>query len=198
MSTKLITPEAMLSYPHLGQPQPARGNQKPKYSATLIFPKGTNLAAMLAAAIEAATEKFGATMKVGGKSISIADALAGNVLRTPFRTDVLAKGYPEGSTFINIRSDNKPGVVYNYAAPGSQKPAVVADADIKKVFYPGAIVRASVSAFGYEAEGNKGISFGLNNVQFLRDGERIDGRVSAEDEFTADLAAAPSDLAGLL
>lgn len=198
MSTKLITPEAILSYPHLHQPQPAKAGQKPKYSATLIFPKGTDLSALRAAAIEAGRDKFGTGIKAGGKIIPIEQAFDAGLLRSPFRTDVLAKGYPEGSTFINIRSDNKPGVVYNYPAPGTTKPAVVPDERIKTEFYPGVFVRASVSAFGYEAEGNKGVSFGLNNVQLLRAGERLDGRVSAEDEFTADMTAEPADLAALL
>ena len=48
--------------------------------------------------------------------------------------------------------------------------------------YPGRNVKASIQAFGYEAEGNKGVTFGLVNVQLLEDAEELvigGGRVSA-------------------
>ena len=40
-----------------------------------------------------------------------------------------------------------------------------------------------MSVFAYDKAGNRGISFGLNNVQKLGDGERLDGRLKAEDDF---------------
>jgi hypothetical protein len=51
-------------------------------------------------------------------------------------------------------------------------------------------VRFSGNAYAYNQAGNKGITFGLNNVQKVADGERIDGRAEASEEF-ADLSAAP-------
>jgi len=64
--------------------------------------------------------------------------------------------------------------------------------------YPGAGVRASVSAFAYDSNGNKGVSFALNNMQKVSEGERLDGRAAADDEFTADLSSAPADISGLI
>jgi hypothetical protein len=64
--------------------------------------------------------------------------------------------------------------------------------------YPGAQVRGSVSAFGYDYQGNKGVSFGLNNLQKLGEGERIDGRVAADAEFDVDMSESPADLEHLL
>ena len=59
-------------------------------------------------------------------------------------------------------------------------------------------MRFSITAFGYDVKGNKGISFALNNVQKWADGERLDGRVRAEDEFSAEapVTADLSDLEG--
>ena len=51
--------------------------------------------------------------------------------------------------------------------------------------YCGCKVRATLSVFAYDKAGNRGISFGLNNVQKLGDGERLDGRLRAEDDFEA-------------
>jgi hypothetical protein len=195
-STKVITPKGMISYPHLDKPQDpqAGSNQKPKYSATLVFAPGTDLSQLVAAAIAAADEKWpgkGAEMLKGGK------------IRSPFRKDAVDKGYTaergfgEGSVFINCRTEQKPGVVLATAG-GDGKPQVVKDEDIRSTIYPGCFGRFSVRAFGYDNNGNRGVSFALNNVQKLGDGERLDGRISAENEFDADMSAAPADLSGII
>ena len=46
-------------------------------------------------------------------------------------------------------------------------------------------MRASLRPFTYDTNGSKGVSFALQNLQKLRDGERIDGRLRPEDEFEA-------------
>lgn len=206
MSTKVITPEALLSYPHFDKPQAQDDGKQPKYSGAFVFTKETlateegkkQFAALQVAAVQAAIDKFGHMYKLpNGQSIPIAQAFAEGILRSPFRKDALAKGYPEGSIFLNARSTQQPGCVYSYA-DSTGKPTKVAVEKIKEVFYAGAIVRASLAAFYYDNSGNKGVSFALNNVQFIRDGERLDGRVAAEDEFSADLAQAPADISGLI
>lgn len=187
--TLVVTPRAMLSYPHLDVPQ--AGNQlgaKAKYSAAFVFPEGTDLAALEAAVFAAAEEKY------PGKG---AEMLMKGILKSPFRKDAEAKGYPAGSIFLNTRSDRKPGTVYLHAGP-DKKPAVMPDDKIKDELYPGCYVRAQLRAFAYDSNGNKGVSFALNNVQKLADGERIDGRQDATEAFDADLSAAPADLAGLV
>lgn len=208
-ATRVITADAILSYPHFHQPQAAQsddGDAKPKYSGTFIFTPEVlatedgkqKFAAMQAAAIEAATAKFGANIKLpGGQTIAIVQAMKEGIIKTPFRTDALKKGYPEGSVFINARTTDRPGAVYSYAGPDN-KPAKIPLDKLKEELYPGAIVRASVTAFGYDRKGNKGVSFALNNVQKLRDGTRLDNRVEAENEFDADLSAPPADISTLL
>lgn len=178
MATRVITPEAIISYPTLFEPRASEEGKQPKYSCALIFPEGTDLTELKAAAKEAAVEKFGAKLPKN--------------LRMPFRDDGEEKGYPEGSIFFNARGTRKPGVVAAYADPRTGKPAVIDDPE---AVYPGQIVRASVTAYGYDVSGNRGVAFGLNNVQILRDGERLDGGRSATDEFEA-TAPAP-DLSDL-
>jgi hypothetical protein len=163
-STKVITPPAMLSYPHLDKPQaPQAGsnpNAKAKYSATFVFEPGSDLRELEAAARLAAEERW------PGKS---AVMFQKKQLKWPFRTDAESKGYANDSTFINCRTEQKPGVVLATAGPDG-KPQVVADEDIRSTVYPGCIVRGSVRAFAYDISGNRGVSFALNNIQKLADG----------------------------
>ncbi len=187
--TKVITGPAMLSYPHLDKAQKAqKEGDKEKFTATFVFAPGADLRTLEAAALEAAEERFGS--KAGAM-------LASGQLRSPFRKDATAKGYADGSTFINTRSDRQPGLVYLHAGPDGKSPAVIEQKDIVEVLYPGAQVRASVVAFAYDTGTNKGVSFALNNIQKLGDGARLDSRVAATEEFDADLNAAPADLSAL-
>jgi len=185
----VITPKATLSYPHLDKPQPGqKAGDKAKYSATLVFAPGTDLKELQAAAMAAGEEKW------PGK---FAEMVRIQAVRLPFRKDAEAKGYPAGSVFINTRTEQKPGVVYLHAnAEG--KAAVMPDDKIREELYPGAQVRAQIRAFAYDNSGNKGVSFALNNVQKLGDGDRLDNRQAATDAFEADLNAKPADIAGLM
>jgi hypothetical protein len=145
-----------------------------KYGAVLIFEEGTDLAALRSIVATAAEEKFGSKAKT---------LLKGNKLRLPFRDEWEDKGYPENSIFINAKTTNPPGIVSRYQDPETGKAQVITDAD---EMYPGAQVRFSVTAFGYDVKGNKGVAFALNNVQKWGEGDRLDGRVKAEDEFEAE------------
>lgn len=193
--TLVVTPKAMLSYPHLDVPQAGqKPGDKSKYSATFVFPAGTDLTALKAAVVAAAEEKY------PGKG---AEMLQKQILKSPFRTDAEAKGYAAGSTFLNTRSERKPGLVYLHAgsekdAQGRPLPARIPEDKVKDDLYPGAFVRAQLRAFAYDSNGNKGVSFALNNVQKLSDGDRIDGRQDATEAFDADMSAAPADLNGLI
>src|SRR6266540_1942101 len=106
MSKKVITPEVTLSYPHLDEPAAAmNGKGEPKYGCSLLFAEGSDMTALQAAVVEAAIEKF------GQKAVQM---LKTGALKSPFRTDWEQKGYPEGTTFINVRSTQKPGLVYSH------------------------------------------------------------------------------------
>ena len=185
MSTRVITPEAILSYPHLLEPQePMDGKGEPKYSASLVFPAGTDLSALKAAVKEVAEEKWGDKLPA---------LLKAGKIRLPFRTDGEEKGYPEGSTFINARTTRRPQIATTIP-DADGRPMLLTD---ESKIYPGAIVRASLTAFTYNVSGNQGVGFGLNNIQFIRDGERLDNFTSAQDEFTADPSAV-ADLSDLV
>lgn len=192
-ATRVISPVAMLSYPRIAEPQEETDDDgkptgKKKYSACLVFLPGTDLLP-LKRAIAAAAEA-----KLPGEGTK---KLQSRAWKNPLRDDIGDRGYPPGSVFINVRAGQQPGCVYPHAEPGSDKPAKVPKEKLAEVFYPGCFVKASLNAFYFERKGNKGISFGLNNIQFVKDGDRLDNRKAAEDEFDADLSATPADLASL-
>lgn len=183
-TTKVITGEVILSYPHLFTPK-ANDKGKLKYSAALLFPVGYDLTPLLAAA-KAAGESF-----FQGKYNQLRQMEG---FKSGFRRDGLAKGYPV-EVYINASSDNPVGVVDRYLDPETKKPRKITDPN---EVYAGCIVKASIRAFGYDNSGNKGISWALNNIQKWAEGDRLDGRKKAEDEFDADLSAPVASLDDIL
>lgn len=180
MSTRIITPKAILSYPQLIEPV-VDDNGVAKYSCALIFPKGSDLTALKKAAVAILVEKFGVKATKEG--------IRDGTFRLPFRDDWEKKGYPEGSTFFNCKTKQKPGCVSQ--VPGKDgKPKRYTDEEIVEEMYAGCFVVASVGPFYYNRKGNKGVGFGLNNLQKVGDGEPLGNRVAAEEEFSADPDAA--------
>jgi len=49
--------------------------------------------------------------------------------------------------------------------------------------------RASINFFPFLADGSKGVAAGLNNVQFLADGEPLGGGGSAAADFATEMEA---------
>ncbi len=52
--------------------------------------------------------------------------------------------------------------------------------------YSGCYGRASINFYAYNANGNRGIACGLNNLQKIRDGEPLGGRASAMSDFATE------------
>ena len=79
--------------------------------------------------------------------------------------------------FLNANSTRKPGIV---------------DKDLNEILdpdevYSGCWGRVSINFYPFNTNGNKGVGAGLNNVQKLKDGERLGGSAaSAEDDFSDD------------
>lgn len=160
----LITPTACAMFVYVWEPRESMNEgQPPQYSISLLFKKSEDLSALRRAVKAAAVEKFGD--KPGR-------------LKDPFRdVDELETPVPgyKGGVFITAKSKTKPGIV---------------DADLNQIvdqteFYPGCICRASVTPWAFDKKGTKGVTFLLNNIQKVKDGTRLDGKKSAEEEFDA-------------
>jgi hypothetical protein len=164
----VVTPPGIASYAFVWKPQPSMNpGQEPKFSITLLLPKKSDLSALKKAVDAAATKKFGEK----GPAL-----LKSGRLKSPFRDGDEERPDDKlytGKIFFSARSNQAPKVVDESLQP-------IMD---QFEFYSGCQCRISVYAFGYDVNGNKGVSFSLNNVQKLGDGERLSGRLSAEEEF---------------
>lgn len=168
---KLVTPVFRASFPNLFVPKAMQEGQTPKYSVSAIFEPATmsepdkkRWAAILELVDEATLEKFKKK----------AAALPGNYKQAIRDGNEKAEleGYGEGKVFANLSSRMKPGVV---DAEGND----LTPEDI----YPGCYLRATVTAYAYDQGGGKGVALGLQNIRFVRDGERLDSRTDANEDF---------------
>lgn len=168
----MITGEAILSYPAIFEPK-ANLSGAMKYSCSLLFDKSDTAAiADLNKAIERAINT-GKEQKWKGKvpSFRYAPLRDGDAeLASGEKTDPVYAG----KLFVNCNSDNPPGVVDKTGKPLMDRSKL----------YPGCIVRADVNPFPYDNAGNKGIGWGLNNIMVVRDGNRLDGKLNAEQAFS--------------
>lgn len=176
MSTAFVSPFARASYPNLVTARAVNKGDDPKFGMVLIFEEGTDLTVVKSKIVEAGREFFKDEFET---------LLNHPKFKFPLHDDWKDKNYPEGSVYLNCYSPSKPQVVSRYADPATGKPRRLTDEEILKMIYPGAIVRASIRFYGFDKKG-KGIGVGLNNVQFIGDAPRLDGRKNAEDEFDAE------------
>lgn len=164
-ATKVIVP-CRFSYLHCWEPDSVNGGD-PKYSVSAIIPKtDTKTINAIKAAVEQA--KKDSISKWGGK-------IPAN-LKLPLRDGDIDR--PDDEAYANS---------YFFNANSRQAPQVV-DARVQPILdqsevYSGCYGKISVTFYGYNSNGNRGIAAGLGNIQKLRDGESLGGRSSAADDF---------------
>lgn len=141
-------------------------DSSPKYSIRAAFPPTAKLDALKKEAQAAATEKWGDKIP--------------KTLRNPFR-----RNEELDNPIVGIGDD---WIIMSFSANADRRPGIV-DAKLQDVIddsdiYSGAWYRAQVRAFAYDKAGNKGVSFGLQNVQKLRDDDPLgNGRIPASKAF---------------
>jgi hypothetical protein len=166
VSRKVIVP-CRLSYLHCWEPNSVNGGD-PKYSVSAIIPKSdTKTIKAIQDAIEQA--KQDSIAKWGGK-------IPAN-LHTPLRDGDIDRAEDENyknSYFFNANSRQAPQVVDCNVQP------IIDQSEV----YSGCYGRISVTFYGYNSNGNRGVAAGLGNIQKLKDGEPLGGRVKAKDEFS--------------
>jgi hypothetical protein len=171
-SKKMTLPPALGSYAAIFKPKAFEGNE-PKFSIVLIWPKEEKekLKDLTAAIIQCAKEAFGD---------DAVERLKNGKLKNPLRdgdTDAPEDPNRKGCYFItaSAKVDRQPGIV---------------DARVQPVFedseaYSGCTFRAAVALYAFDKSGNKGVAIGLNALQVVKKGPRLDGRKTAEQEFAA-------------
>lgn len=161
---KCLTPKFRVSFPNVFEPKSFQ-NGPLKYSITMLFDKDTDLKELKRAAHNAKIEAWGSNKDKWPKG-----------LRSPFRDGDEKEnldGY-SGCIFVSASSKQRPGVVDK-----NKEPITAED----ESFYAGCYARATLIAFAYDTAGNKGVSFALQNLQKIADGEQFSGKRSAADDF---------------
>lgn len=172
MADNIITPEfraGFISVFRATKNAKAAPDAKAKYSIRACFPPTADLTALKQQAQAVAIEKWGA-----GKTPK--------AMRSPFRLNEELENPVAG-----IGDD---WIIMTFSANEDRRPGLV-DADRQDIIdesevYAGAWFRAQIHAFAYDNAGNKGITFGLDNVQKMRDDDPIGGgRMPASKAFEA-------------
>lgn len=168
-STKVVTGKVRLSYCNLFEPRAQQEGGDKKYSVTILIPKSdTVTVSKIKAAQEAAIDAKWPTKRPPKLATTLHDG-DGVKEKTGEEFGPECKGH----WVMSVSSKQQPGVV---------------DADRNEILDKTAVVsgdygRVSINAYVYDVNGNRGVSFGLNNAQFLEKGEPLGGRTRAEDDF---------------
>lgn len=174
MSTDIVIVGALLSYLNWQEPKKTPSGDL-KYSVSILIDKNdkeclkTIDVAVKAAVLKGLEDNKFTKAQVKAKTFGLP-------LRdgsTEFADGTRGKEY-DGKFFLNANSNRQPGVVDERRKP-------IIDPD---TFYSGCFGHVHVNMFPYNTAGNRGIGVGLNNLMKAGDGERLDGRKSAEDAFS--------------
>jgi len=185
MSTRFVTGAVRASYAHIMRPKRNEMNGKEEYSVVCLVPKADT------ATVEG--------LKAAAKAAIVAKWPTGapKGLRNPLRdgdTETKADGSPlgaeyQGCFFFSAKTDasrNKPSVIDKQGREMIDPDAVVS----------GDYIRVSVNAYSYDQAGNRGVSFGLNNVLLERKGDPLGvSRPSAAEDFGIAAGAASATTA---
>ena len=167
---KVITGLVRFSYVNVFSSRSFREGQDAKYSVCLLIPKDDKATlekvkqGINEAVKQGVSEKWGGT-KPANLKLPLRDGDEERAMEAPEY---------EGMYFLNANSANKPGIV---------------DKDLNEILdpdelYSGCWGRASVSFYPFSVNGNKGVAVGLNNLQLIKQDERLGAaRASAEADF---------------
>ena len=164
--TKVVFGPCRLSYTHVFKKYSPDGDSEGKYMTNVLIPKSEKKTVdALKQAIEEAT-KAAIVSKWGGKEPKKLDL--------PLRDgddkddDVYADHF-----YVNAKCNTRPGVVDKHCNPITDEEEV----------YSGVWAVVSVTFYGYDVSGKKGVACGLNNIMKWKDDDHLGGRVSAESDF---------------
>lgn len=164
--TKVVFGPCRLSYTHVFEKYSPDGAGDGKYMTNILIPKSEKKT------IDAINEAINAA-----KNAAIVSKWGGKEpkkLELPLRDgddkedEVYADNY-----YLNAKSNTRPGII-------DRKKVPIAD---EEEIYSGVWAIMSVTFYGYDVNGNKGVACGLNNIMKFKDDDHLGGRASAESDF---------------
>jgi len=168
----LLTPTFRVAFPEVAEPKMFAPGQKGRYSCVALFTPSeftdkdkAKWAALIGACNKVSTETFKKPMKELNRS----------VYKTPFQ-----KGDEKGQ-YAGFSA----GVIFFTMSAYARRPSILSIDGVTPLdpadFYPGCYARASVNPSANRQW--KSISIGMNHLQKLGEGERLDGATSAAEDF---------------
>lgn len=180
---KLWTPKFRVAFPNVFVAVAPPGSEKKKYSVTMLFtPAGFSVK----------DKELWVKMKKSAEAVAIEKWPKGmpKNLVNPFKDGMEKQeydGYGAGVIFLNASTQQRPGLV-----DGNK--VKIEDAS---EFYGGCYAVATINAYAWEFMGKCGVSFGLQNLQKVGEGEPFGGKTRAEDDFSATDTSQAEDTSGL-
>lgn len=166
---KIITGEVRASFVNVFQPRMNDLSGQEEYSLQIIIDKkDKKTVGLIKNAIQAAANDKWNNKPPKNYRNPLRDADA-----EAEEKDEPIQAHLKGCYFMNVKNKQRPGVVDATVTPIMEPDA----------FQSGDYCMVSLNAFAYDQKGNKGVSFGLNNVQVLRKGDPLGNRSRAEDDF---------------
>lgn len=167
----VVTPKGRFSYAqYLLHPQEKQKTKdgKVKRQLSFLIPGDADIALLKEMVGAALREKFPSIPEHKKKSV-----------KSPF-LDAYEKTGDEqfkGWTLLRVSTTSMPAIV-------DARNVAIASDKLDEEVYSGRWGRISLRAFGYERDGNMGVSFALSNVQLLDHDDPLGGgRVNPENEF---------------
>ena len=173
----LVTGRVRFSYVQVFEPRAINGGDE-KYSVTLLIPKSDvdTYQRIMAEINKCLQENVANTFKgvmPANPSLPLYDGDGLRQSGEPFGPEC------KGHWVISAKTNTAPEVVDANCNP------IIS----KSEFYSGCYGRASIRFYAYNQNGNKGIGCGLGNVQKLEDGQPLDGRTTALEDFGTPVAS---------
>lgn len=172
INNRLVLPPALASFAKLLKAE-SYESQPPKFSVQLLWSQNDTpaLEPLIQVINEVAVEEF------GDKAVQM------------FKDHLLKHPLHRGSIEKPDKELYKDKIYTNVSAPEDRRPAIIdqrgcaitTDADI----YSGCTIRCSVSVYAYNKSGGKGVAIGLNGVQVVAKGPRLDGGSDPMTDFAA-------------
>lgn len=167
----LVTGKVRFSYVNIFEPRAINGGEE-KYSITILISKtDVDTYQRIMAEInktlqEHVSDVFKGVMPAN-PSLPLYDGDGLRPSGEPFGAEC------KGCWVMSAKSNNAPEIVDATCQP------IIS----KNECYSGCYGRVSLRFYAYNQNGNKGIGCGLGNVQKLEDGQPLDGRTTASEDF---------------
>lgn len=172
-ATQCTTGKVRFSYVKVFNPE-QQDDGSMRYSVTLLIPKSdTATVQKLKACMKAAQDRY--SERHNGTAAPKKHSLHDGDGNRPSDDEPYTEEY-HGHWCITVSSKDKPVIIDRDKTPITDR----------QELYSGCYGRAVINAYCYDTKGKKGISFGLNGLMKLHDGEPLGGAVVTDADWDDD------------